>query len=235
MSSFTKIRKIHKFYERQDKINIFEYFNLIRKRKACRKYEQIDLELLSYFQSKDFNNEFSFIFNKDHLSFQVFRLFLVNRDFAYQKLEKLNFSNFQADSNKKFSYYINYLYYKLLFLKRRALFDESIDLFINNQIYNKGGLIIEASIKSLIRKEMFSYIRLKNKLNQAFEINNDEYIKEYIRKVIYKEEKIKDESKIDKIYIFLVAHYNYIDKLNTISEIEDEKIYWGLTEIKEIL
>ena len=215
---------------RLDKLNILEYFNLLRKRQSALLSDILLCELEQYFHSINFKTEFqsqSGIGKIIKNDIEFFRFFLLH-------VNLLSYILSEMDSS---------LETKLLVFKLNNLSLSSSESFLNFYISKNFHLKIQSGYSLVIQKELATVLmkeetKYKKNFRTYFlkELNkeelNTEEIEEFnerISQFLYNnEEKINKK----KFYDYFSAHRNYLKSLK-LNEIKQNKIHWGLE--KELL
>jgi hypothetical protein len=246
-SYFTITEKSNTVRHRLDKINIFEYFGLLKKRNHAKKEDILLKELYEYFCSNLFKEEFSSIINNDIMRHKFFLLhvFLLGNRVSNAIKQETNTSILTKLNNNILSFHLN-----------RPIFTYSPE-FMNYYISREfkldnspGSIVIEHELIKILSKEQVKSSKLNlnflkilsnyNTLKMNKSESNDE------NKELIDKETLNFENKILKNYLFVnrdnlahfyneklllyfSAHYNYLSTLN-IQNLLNNRIYWGLKD-----
>jgi hypothetical protein len=235
---FQKLSKHIDTIKRLDKINIFEYLDIIEERKTSKPQEFLVKEIADYINSNLFQNEFIFTLSTQD---QKFKFLLLNLSLLTNRLrhiynderKNLNFSNFSSFDFKSF-FLIKKILFMFQFLPFKFYCQDVMKLYYNrNQIKHKYNYIVENELLKRFNKKDFVYSKTKrNFIETLNKIENEEelFIKikeKFVRDFLLKDESnTKQKSKNDnqekdsndhmlendseKLTLYLIAHVKYI-------------------------
>lgn len=214
---FSSVPKSNEVLKRIDMLNIFEYFlngfnfNLFGKmytvRKASRTDDMLMKEIIEYFSSSTYNEEFKTMLNSDS---QKFRFFLMHRCLLNSIIQKSYF-NFNLNmNNEQIGYYINKEY--------------------NLSNSEPAKIIIYYEIRDALLAEQIEFKKIKKNFLLGIQKGNN---KEIYKKYLFSNNEVKTDLYEKKLNMYFSAHSNYLRSLN-IEEIKKNKIFWGLNEISMI-
>lgn len=247
---FTKIEKCSTTKERIDKLNIFEYIKLIKPRQSARKEDMLLKEIINYFDSSLYYNEFNTILSTDLQKFKFFLLHisLLSNRFSYAYKEASNKLDYKEKMIlKKTNYNLNSV---IIAKYSEEIVKHYIKMNFHLNYNSPSTLLIEQELYDILVKEQINHKAIKtsflNIMNKINNLNRDESIEESNRNELIEIEKNSFNEKIlngyllinrenqvylyhEKFYIYCTAHFNYLNTLS-IKEILENKIYWGLKD-----
>jgi hypothetical protein len=237
---FQRILKDIDTIRRLDKINIFEYFDIIEERKTSKPEEYLVKEIADYLNSNLFKNEFKFTISTQE---QKFKFLILNLSLLTNRLQHIHNEekkNLKLSNFSIFDFNSFLLMKKIIFLFQYIPFKfycrEVIKMYSNkNQIKDKYNYIVENELLKRFNKKDYLYSKTKrNFLETLDQTENEEEIFTKIKEKFVRDFLLKDESSqkskskkdkqdkeddgsahvlnndCEKLALFLIAHVNTI-------------------------
>jgi len=197
---FQRITKDIDTKRRLDKINIFEYFEIIEERKTSKPEEYLVKEITDYINSNTFKNEFKFTISTQEQKFKFLILNLTLLTNRLQHIHKEEKKNFKLSNFSNFDFNSFLLMKKLMFLFKYIPFkfycQEVIKTYLNkNQIKDKYNYIVENELLKRFNKQDYLYLKTKrNFLETLNQTENEEELFNKIKEKFVKDFLLKDQS-----------------------------------------
>ena len=202
---FTKAVKSS--FPRLDKLSIFEYFNLKTARQTASTEDSLILELICYFNSKTYKEEFDSLITTD---IQKFKFLLLHKSLLKEKTKENLFKTYQ-NSNNQLKYYIQ---------QEFNLFNETRQL--------GNSLLLENQLLELFNREAIKYKKVHSVFLKTLDESDKKLFEESVLYYLL-ESKTQAEYFSDKFFVYFKAHRNYLKGLS-LNEIMFDKIYWGMKD-----
>lgn len=235
-SYFTVTRKDTEVLYRIDKLNIFEYFRMYKRRINARPLDCLLKELTLYFQSSEFDDEFKRILNTDLKKFRFYNLHL--------SLLSERLKNISRIADWKTAIRIKLLCFKLDHCFIKFYSEEALCYYIHKEYkIADDDFLLENELISLLSKDQVGFFKvrknfvnfLSNYLLLEMKINEegDKFKGIVLKKYLLPSEDKMIEFTCDKLRTYFIAHSNYLSTLSY-EDLFKNKIYWGLNELKLI-
>ena len=232
---FASTKKEKFCLERQGKISILEYFDIIEKRTYAKSEEALLKELILYLNSENFSKEFKYSLSNEN---RIFKFFILNLSLINHRLMELRNEKFKQNfkENKPFLK-INFLEFFQI-LKLRLMFNYFPLNYIYDEFYNHYAkkYILKDTFKEFFLEKFlkkFKMLDLKYlKFRDSFskELNNLDFkIELFINDERNNQKNIDDLLREDKV--FNEKYENFLKKY-FLHFIFDTKIKNSISENK---